>query len=150
MQRYENVIIALVLLLLDGYWLKMTMALPQNASTTLYGPRFFPQVIMIGILLCRWIFFWKGVQQKSYVSKDGDVIKCQEGNRNKVLALLVLFLGYIILFEQIGFFLSSVIYIILAQIVFGIRNKIILCLVSPGVILVLNILFVIVFKIPVP
>jgi len=149
MKRYENFIIAFVLLILDGYWMKMTLALPQNSSTTIYGPRFFPQVIMAGIFLCALLFLWKGVRQWKAVLEDDDITKCH-GDKRKIVALMILFFCYVLLFNQIGFFISSVIYIIIAQIIFGIRNKVVLFLVSPSVILILNVLFVMMFKIPVP
>lgn len=150
MRKYENFIIAAVLILLDGYWLRMTWNLPVTASTTLYGPRFFPTVIMVGIFICSLFFLWKGFKERNALVKDEDVIKCEAGNRKKVIILAVLVLFYIILFERIGFALSSIIYIIIAQLIFGIRNKIILFLISPTVIIGLNVLFVMVFKIPVP
>lgn len=150
MQRSENFVIAFVLALLGCYWFKMTMDLPQTATTTLYGPRFFPQLILGGLFLCIVLFLWKGIRQMwSKSNRSAGVNRVAFMNR-KVIILFLFVLGYIFLFERIGFCLSSILYIILAQLLFGIRSKFVLFLISPGVIIVLNMLFVIVFKIPVP
>lgn len=150
MSRNENFLIALTLLLIDGYWLKITLELPQSASTTIYGPSFFPMVIIAGIFICSMMFLWSGFRQKPVKTKDDDITKCQESNRNKVIAFIVLVVGYVFLFQQIGFFLASVLYIVIGQYIFGIRNKLVMFVVSPAVILALNILFVQAFKIPIP
>lgn len=144
MQRSENFIIALVLALLSSYWLKMSMTLPQTATTTLYGPRFFPQLILEGLFLCIVIFLWKGLRQLKNKYQTETLVK------PKVLILLLIIVGYIFLFERVGFGIASIIYIIVAQLLFGIRNKLILFLISPCIIVALNVLFVVIFKIPVP
>lgn len=151
MQRYENFVIAFVLALISGYWLNMTLSLPQSASTALYGPRFFPQLILGGLVICTLLFLWNGFQQRdTQRNVQAQSFLFHRLWKDKLLILLLLVVGYVFLFERIGFCLSSILYIVIAQLLFGIRNKVILFFVSPAVILALNALFVTVFKIPVP
>ena len=149
MKRYENFIIAIALLLLDAFWAFNTLALPADPSTP-YDTRFFPFLIIGGLALCSVIFIIKGFTEKPKQMSDEDLIKCEAGNRKKVLMLILLVFVYIALFEFLGFFLSSLIYLIVAQIIFGVRSKVTLFAVTPAILLVLNVVFVMAFKIPLP
>lgn len=147
MKIRENFAIAIVLGLMAGFWIYMTAELPKVVSGEKYGPAYFPKVIIFALIVCSALFLFKGIRD---LKKDQGVVIITKENSIKCLIFTVILSIYGILFIKIGFWASSIIFLIAALWLFGVRSKIVLFLYPPIFVVLLNLLFTSVFRIILP
>lgn len=112
-----------------------------------YGPDFFPKLILIALAILSLGLGIKGVinlkddKSKNYLDKKVFFL---------ILVYILLLIVYINLFFITGFIISTIIFLIVAQYLFGLRKWITIFLVSIIVPFTLYYLFTALFNIPLP
>ncbi|MEL7566206.1 MAG: tripartite tricarboxylate transporter TctB family protein [Dehalobacterium sp.] len=147
MKIRENFTIAIVLGLTAGFWIYMTAELPKVVSGEKYGPAYFPRIIIFGLIVCSALFLFMGIKN---FKKDQGVVLITKENTIKCLIFTVILSIYGVLFIKIGFIASSIMFLIVALWLFGVRSKKVFFLYSPVLVVLLNLLFSHVFSIPLP
>ncbi|KGR77608.1 tripartite tricarboxylate transporter TctB family protein [Ureibacillus manganicus] len=119
----------------------------QIDSNQPYGPSFFPKLIltllMIAsiILVVNTIFKWKA-------SKDTFQL-----DKNILLTIFIftgVLIGYVLLFFVTGFIISTIVFLLVAQFIFGVRKPVLLIGVSVILPILLYLIFTKAFNIPLP
>ncbi|WP_158232536.1 tripartite tricarboxylate transporter TctB family protein [Sporosarcina sp. P13] len=134
----------LLIFSLIGYFYSTKLAVD---STIKYGPDFFPKLVFSllaftsVILLLTAILRFK--RSKEFVSMSQKVIF-------GVVLFIVVLIGYIGLFFLTGFIISTIIFLLIGQWLFGIRKIPILIATSILLPFVLYFVFTFLFKIPLP
>lgn len=125
-----------------GYFLAGQIDSPQP-----YGPSFFPKLI-ITLLMIASFFLVVNTILKWKASKE-----TLQLNKNLLLTIL-LFSGvlvvYILLFFITGFIISTIIFLLIAQFIFGVRKPLLLVGISVILPVILFFIFTQAFNIPLP
>lgn len=112
-----------------------------------YGSDFFPKLILILLAILSLVLCVKGIlnikNDKSNSSFDKRVFF-------RIALFMTLLIVYINLFLVTGFIVSSIVFLIIAQYLFGLRKWLKLVLVSVIMPLILYYLFTVLFNIPLP
>ena len=137
--------IILLVLCLTGFLLAGNISVPQD--TTGYGPTFFPRLVLILLALLSSILLIKGIRSYKH---DEEKIHFDKDSMLKTAVFIILLLIYLVLFFVIGFIFSSIIFLFIAQLIFGIRNITKLVVVSVFVPIILYFIFTNLFQIPLP
>lgn len=134
----------LLLLSLIGF----TMA-GQFGNGQQYGPDFFPKLILTLLAVTSVLLIGGGVLRMKK-EKNYKLIQFDRTLVGKVVLFTVLLIAYIQLFFVAGFIISTILFLLAAQLIFGIRKIVLLVSVSVVLPIVLFFVFTIAFKIPLP
>jgi len=119
MNKTQDIVTSCILLGISGLGFAFTTTLPPAPSSSTFGPAFFPNVILILLSACACLQFaialFGRASGKPHSPMTADAWK-------RVLLLIALFTGYIALFLNAGFAVSTPVFLYLAQIVFGRRD----------------------------
>lgn len=122
MRNTKDIYISLVVLGIVALGVLQTSTLPPAPSGSQYGPAFFPNIILgiMGIsallLLCRSLRSLPQSEKKQLPTEEWWRVAL------RVLLFIVLFAAYIAGFLYLGFLISSVGFIAVAQVLFGRRS----------------------------
>lgn len=126
----------------------MAFIYSNNFSTNeFYGPDFFPKIITIFMAILGVYMLISSVLRKR---KSTEEFIINKHLITKIILFIVLMAAYFSLFFVVGFIISSIIFLIVAQWIFGVKNKIILFAVSILVPIGLFVFFTQLFNIPIP
>ncbi|MCG3088263.1 tripartite tricarboxylate transporter TctB family protein [Sporosarcina cyprini] len=114
-----------------------------------YGPDFFPKLIL-ALLAIASVFLVTGAAFRMRQEAGPSPTQFDRAAIGKILALIVVLIAYILLFSVTGFIISTILFLLVAQWIFGIRKILLLGTVSIVVPVVLYIVFTMAFKIPLP
>jgi len=126
----------------------------ESVSTTIYGPGFFPKIVLVAlgfftlVLLINTIKKIKNSNEKSDVKSFKRILISTIAKR--VLLFIVLLIAYVTSFVYFGFLIPTVIFLIIAQIVFTVKKAYIIALSSIAGSVIMYLLFVNLFNIPLP
>lgn len=153
MKAKVDLVAGVLLILFVAYGLYLAFQLNATA-TTIYGPGFFPKFVLSAlgifsiILLINTLKSMKHKKDKADASNtetvtDYKIVK-------KILYLIILMIAYVIAFVYFGFFIPTIIFLILAEIIFGIKKAYVIILSSVLSPAIMYFLFVNLFNIPLP
>ncbi|WP_424580076.1 tripartite tricarboxylate transporter TctB family protein [Virgibacillus halodenitrificans] len=119
----------------------------RSQTETLYGPDFFPKLVLILLIAFSIVLCIKG-----FLSLKGESTKWEIDRKLifQILLYIILLVIYINLFFIIGFVYSTIVFLLIGQYLFGLRKWIRLILVAIIVPFVLYYLFTNLFNIPLP
>ncbi len=117
--RKGNIVVSIIMLILGGFVLYTTSSFPQ-VNGNVVGPEFFPRIIAIGLLILGGILL---IQNTIIKSEDKELKFFKKDNMKSYLVMLIT-LVYLIAMSFVGFVISSIIYLIILMIMYGIENKI--------------------------
>lgn len=120
----------------------------NNFSTNVfYGPDFFPKLITVFMMVLGGYMLVTSLihRRKSTVS-----FEFNKQTVIKIAVFILLMAGYFFLFFVVGFIISSIVFLLLAQWIFGVKNKITIIAVSILVPIALYLFFTQLFNIPIP
>ena len=109
--RQSRLLALLILLFGVGYlWVATQITQPHTVSAV--GPRIFPLAIGIGIILSAfWLFGWPGSQDDLIggvsVPEQTEAVTF---DWRRVFGLLLLLIGYIVVYRPLGYILSTVLF----------------------------------------
>lgn len=126
-----------------------TLPAPQPVGADV-GSYFFPQVLLITILVLNTLSVVRVIYNKVAFSKQVDSFKITKKNIIRVSLLVGLLGAYIILMPIIGYEITTGLFLILMMLMFGIRDYKILILIPIGVVGILYIVFDTLLSIPLP
>lgn len=135
-----------ILLLLSAIGFMMAGQFGNGQS---YGPDFFPKLILTLLAIASVALIAGGAlsikKQKNFspIQFDRSVIR-------KILVFTVLLITYILLFFWAGFIISTILFLLAAQWIFGLRKIPLLVGVSIVLPILLYFIFTMAFKIPLP
>lgn len=135
-----------ILLLLSIAGFTMASQLGNGQS---YGPDFFPKLVLLLLAFTSILLVGSaliGLKRKS----DSKPIQIDMQTVGKILLFIVLLVAYILLFFVTGFIVSTFLFLLAAQWIFGIRKLVLLGTVSVAVPITLYFVFTLAFKIPLP
>lgn len=135
-----------ILLLLSIVGFTMAGQLGNGQS---YGPDFFPKLILT-LLAFTSVLLLGSAAIRLKRETDSQPIKLDRQMVGKILLFVVVLFAYILLFFVTGFIVSTILFLLAAQWVFGIRKLVLLGSVSVLVPIVLYFVFTLAFKIPLP
>lgn len=118
----------------------------SNPNTS-YGPDFFPKLILIALTVLSFALTIKGFFD---FKKDDSRPHIDKKMVMLIIAYIILLIVYINLFFMTGFIISTIIFLIIAQYLFGLRKWFTIILVSIIVPFSLYYIFTALFNIPLP
>lgn len=119
----------------------------QFQTDALYGPDFFPKLILYILIFCSVLLLIKVIIN---YKKNSVHVSFNKVTGIKITAFIILLIIYINLFFWIGFIFSTIIFLLIAQYIFGMRKYIQLILISVAVPILLHFIFSYLFQIPLP
>lgn len=134
----------LLLLSVAGY-----LMAGQFGNGNPYGPDFFPKLILILLALTSALLV-VGAVLKLKKDSDSPAIRIDRSTVGKILLFVGVLIAYILLFFVAGFIVSTILFLLVAQWIFGVRKLALLGTVSVIVPVVLYFVFTTAFKIPLP
>lgn len=117
------------------------------ANNEFYGPDFFPKLITISMMILGGYMLVKSLLT---FRKSTEAFEFNQQTALKIVLFILLMAGYFLLFFIVGFIISSIIFLIFAQWIFGVKNKLIVIMVSVLVPIGLYLFFTQLFNIPIP
>ncbi|ARD48632.1 hypothetical protein SporoP37_11055 [Sporosarcina sp. P37] len=136
--------IVLLLFSVIGYFFSSKLKVD---STIKYGPDFFPKLVFLLIAVTSVILLITAILR---FKRSKDVIAFNGKTVFGVVLFIIVLLGYIALFFQTGFIISTIVFLFIGQWLFGIRKIPILIATSILLPFVLYYVFTFLFKIPLP
>ena len=119
----KNLISGTVILLFCGLGFLSTSKLEEVGSHVVYGPSFFPNTLMLILCAGAAILIVKGAISYYRSNERGAVNKRMDPGYVLKVGLFWLFIAfYIILFNYTGFIVSTVVFLISSQILYGRRR----------------------------
>ncbi|WP_052256821.1 tripartite tricarboxylate transporter TctB family protein [Salinicoccus sp. YB14-2] len=112
-----------------------------------YGPAFFPRLIFILLFVFAIMMVLESILKRKL--KVEEQVFSKKMLLNALLLILTIF-GYILLFNFIGFLISSILFLFASQVIFNVKNKIMLIGVSVVIPFILYFIFSNLFNIPLP
>src|SRR5699024_2666321 len=113
----------------------------------LYGPDLFPKLISIIIgILGLYLLISSVINLKNYKN----ILDINHNLVFKIIIFIIVITASFYLFSLVGFIISSVLFLVVAQLIFGVKNYLAITLVSIFVPLALYLFFTQVFNIPIP
>lgn len=137
--------IVLLMLSVLGYVAAGNLVDPQ--SPVKYGPDFFPKLVLSLLAITSFILLVNGIRKIKTSKEYMDI------NKRKILVILafiIILIGYIGLFFVTGFIISTIVFLLIGQWIFGVKKVVFLILTSISVPALLYFLFSTFFKIPLP
>lgn len=134
----------LLLLSVAGY-----LMAGQFGNENPYGPDFFPKLILT-LLAITSALLVVGAVLKLKKNSESSPIQIDRSTVGKILLLVGVLIAYILLFFVAGFIVSTILFLLVAQWIFGVRKLVLLGTVSVVLPIVLYFVFTIAFKIPLP
>lgn len=116
--RKGNIVVSIIMLILGGFVLYTTASFPAGSGNVV-GPGFFPRIIAIGLLILGGVLF---IQNTIIKSEDKELKVFKKENMKSYLVMLIT-LVYLIAMSMVGFVISSIVYLIILMIMYGIENK---------------------------
>ena len=126
-----NTIFPIVLLILEGYWYKLTFDVPVGAGDagTAGTNVSFPRFVLCVMLVCTIVIFVQELAKAGRAqAKESDPAARMDAI--KVVIMAVALVAYVALFDTVGFILSTICIMLLAGVLFGQRNKVLLISIS--------------------
>lgn len=120
-----------------------------SGSDAPYGPDFFPKLVLILLGVCSLVLFVKGIMDmktKQRVSR----LQLDKGLIVSIVLYVILLIVYINLFFVTGFIISTIIFLLIGQYLFGVRKWLRLIVIAIIVPFILYYLFTVLFNIPLP
>lgn len=117
------------------------------SNNEFYGPNFFPKIITISMIVLAGYML---VTSLIHARKSTKSFEFNKHTAMKIALFILLMAGYFFLFFVVGFIISSIVFLILAQWIFGVKNKITVLAVSVLVPIGLYLFFTQLFNIPIP
>lgn len=141
-----DTIIGVVFLLFALYWNTLINGLPAKVRLTRYGAAFFPRIIVFGIIIISIVLIIRDFGNRSEKNKF-NLNKC---GALKVLLLVTAIIIYSLIMPIVGYMLSTIIVLAFALWLFGLRNKLVLILVSVSFPVMINYFFQVLLRLPLP
>lgn len=117
------------------------------SNNEFYGPDFFPKIITISMMILGGHMLVKSLLT---LKNSKESFKFNQQTALKILLFILLMAGYFLLFFIVGFIISSIIFLLFAQWIFGVKNKLTIIIVSVLVPIGLYLFFTQLFNIPIP
>lgn len=117
------------------------------SNNELYGPDFFPKLITVSMMIIGGYMLIKNLLT---FKNSTESFKFDKQTALKILLFILLMAGYFFLFFIVGFIISSIIFLIFAQGIFGVKNKLTIIMVAILVPVGLYLFFTQLFNIPIP
>lgn len=131
--KSREFIAGILFLFLGIFLFILSWELPSGIGGSL-GPRYWPQLVLVGIVFLAGILTWRGicspVQQRSNLKPSGPLPK-------QILLILILTAGYVFLWSFWDFFISTVLFLFSLMFVLHPKKPIRLFLYSVAIVFVL-------------
>lgn len=108
--KNEKVIGSVVFLIISGLFFVLTLDFPTVAATADVGPSFMPRIYSFFLALLAIILLIQGIREN--IKKEKDSVTTYE-NIGLVLIIMLLTTVYVFLIPYLGFYLVSLVFIIL-------------------------------------
>lgn len=121
----------------------------QFGNGQTYGPDFFPKLILTLMAIAATLLITGGALR---LKKESNLPRIQFDRLviGKVILFIVLLITYILLFFMAGFIISTILFLLASQWIFGLRKVGLLVGVSIVLPILLYFIFTMAFKIPLP
>lgn len=141
-----NSIIGLIFISFSIFWLTMINGLPEGTKLAAYGPKFFPKIITYGIIIVSIALIIQDFISENKTTK----FEYEVADVKKVLLLIALMVAYLFLMPIVGYVVTTIIALFLTLLLFGLKNKKSLILISILFPVLSNILFQTFLKVGLP
>lgn len=145
--KFDN-ILAILLIAVAGFWLKICSNITTDEYTSQFStPQDIPRVLGIAIivlsvmLLIKNIFFNQTEEKTVSIDKKKVLL---------VLAMVVLCFVYTKVIEIIGYIIATIIFLGIMFILYGVKNKVVIGVLTIIVPIALYALFALALKVPLP
>lgn len=134
MKKYlsTKTIFPVFLLLFEGYWLKLTSEIKITAidAGAFATSASFPRFILLIMMACTIAVFVFEVCAAGKSTEPADSSPQARMDVGKVIILALVILAYVLLFNRLGFILSTALMMLIANALYGQRNKLLSIAVS--------------------
>lgn len=137
--------IVLLLFALAGYALSMNLV--DVNSTAKYGPDFFPKLILATLAIFAIVLVVSGAKK---IRNSKSMLGINKTVVFNIFLFILILIGYIMLFFTTGFIISTVVFLLIGQWVFGIRKIPVVIVTTITIPIALFFVFTVFFKIPLP
>lgn len=114
------------------------------------GPRFFPQLAGAVMMIMSVYLLVLQIWQRRNGTLDEEVIEMEARDVIRVSIFIVLSIGYMLVFEEIGFLVATSIFLFLLFITNGLRRYIFAAILAIGFTIGIYFIFTVVLGLPVP
>lgn len=121
----------------------------QFGNGQAYGPDFFPKLILTLLAISAALLIVGGALR---LKKEKSVphIQFDRSAVGRIVLFIALLITYILLFFWVGFIISTILFLLAAQWIFGLRKVVLLAGVAVILPILLYFIFTMAFKIPLP
>lgn len=141
-----DTITGVVFLLFALYWNTLINGLPAKTRLARYGAAFFPRIIVFGIIIISIILIIRDLGSRS----KKDEFSLNKRGALKVLLLIIAITIYSLIMTTLGYILSTIIVLAFVLWLFGLRNKLVLILISISFSVMINYFFQVLLQLPLP
>ena len=143
--RKGNIVVSIIMLILGGFVLYTTSTFPETSGNVV-GPGFFPSIVAIGLLILGIVLF---IQNTVIKSENREVEFFGKDNMKSYLIMLIT-LVYLIGMSFVGFLVSSIIYLTILMIMYGIGSKVKAVINSAVIVGIVYVVFNNLLSVPLP
>lgn len=119
----------------------------KGSSDQTFGPDFFPKLVLSLLAIMAIVLIISSILN---LKESQNILQLDKKIVGKIILFIVVLVIYIALFFNVGFIISSILFLLIGQWIFGVRKKILLFAISVSVPLFLYFFFTVLFKIPLP
>ena len=141
-----NSIIGMIFIAFSIFWNILIKKLPTGTKLAVYGPKFFPQIVIGGIIIVSILLIIQDIANKDNKIK----FEFEKTDVLKVIVLVIVIIGYLLLMPITGYIISTIVALGITLWLFGLRNPRNFILASILFPVLSNILFQTVLKVGLP
>lgn len=146
-KEISDISTGIVLLLFSIIGYTMAVDLESRNTAMNYGPDFFPKLVLTLLAITSIILFANAIRK---FKKSTERIEVNKKVVITVLTFILIIIGYVTLFFFTGFIVSTIVFLLIGQWAFGMRNIFVISMTSIVLPIALYFLFVFFFKVPLP
>jgi putative tricarboxylic transport membrane protein len=130
-----------------GFMFTFELAEQTSSSTSQFGPAFFPNLILVCMALCAVPLIIKGVRLHY---REKEKLSIDRARMIRISLLIITLIVYVVLFLTIGFLFSTLLYLVVGQLLFGVKKPSLLLGTTILIPISFYFIFTTLFKVPLP